>query len=96
MPLNPERVLAGPKPRPKVLSLVSQLSAERFEAIRLVPGTVRYAAQRRAAVPSGAQVKARVYCKRRDDRFTTSATYCSSFRRPKNPRPVSRCLCRKC
>jgi hypothetical protein len=34
VPLNPERVLAGPKPRPKVLSLVSGLAAERFEAGR--------------------------------------------------------------
>ena len=62
VPLNPERVLAGPKPRPKVLSLVSQLSAERFEAIRLVPGTGRYAAQRRAArCRVGPKAKARVY-----------------------------------
>jgi Transposase DDE domain len=62
VPLNPERVLAGPKPRPKVLSLVQQLSADRFEAIRLVPGKGRYAAQQRAArCRVGPKAKARVY-----------------------------------
>lgn len=62
MPLNPERVLAGPKPRPKVLSLVRELAADRFEAVRLVPGQGRYAAQRRAArCRVGPQAKARTY-----------------------------------
>ncbi len=49
VPLNPERVLAGDKPRPKVQSLVRGLSAEQLAPIRLVPGTGPYAAQRRAA-----------------------------------------------
>lgn len=62
VPLNPERVLAGPKPRPKVLSLVAGLSADRLQAIRLVPGKGRYAAQRRAArCRVGPKAKARVY-----------------------------------
>jgi len=62
VPLNPERVLAGPKPRPKVLSLVAGLSAERFEAVRLVPGRGPLAAQRRAArCRVGPQAKARTY-----------------------------------
>jgi hypothetical protein len=62
VPLNPERVLAGPKPRPKVLSLVQDLSAERFEAVRLVPGQGPLAAQRRAArCRVGPQAKARTY-----------------------------------
>lgn len=62
MPLNPERVLAGPKPRPKVLSLVQDLSAERFEAVRLVPGQGPLAALRRAArCRVGPQAKARTY-----------------------------------
>lgn len=61
-PLNPERVLAGPKPRPKVLSLTRDLSAERFEAVRLVPGRGPLAAQRRAArCRVGPQAKARTY-----------------------------------
>ena len=62
VPLNPERVLAGPKPRPKVLSLVGGLAAERFEAVRLVPGQGPLAAQRRAArCRVGPQAKARTY-----------------------------------
>lgn len=62
VPVNPERVLAGPKPRPKVLSLVQDLSAERFEAVRLVPGQGALAAQRRAArCRVGPRAKARTY-----------------------------------
>ena len=62
MPLNPERVLAGDKPRPKVLSLVGTLSADRFEAVRLVPGQGPLAAQRRAArCRVGPKAKARTY-----------------------------------
>jgi hypothetical protein len=62
MPLNPERVLAGAKPRPKVLSLVGTLLADRFEAVRLVPGQGPLAAQRRAArCRVGPKAKARTY-----------------------------------
>ena len=49
VPLNPERVLAGPKPRPKVSSLVSEFSADQFQPVRLHPGTGEFAAQRRAS-----------------------------------------------
>lgn len=35
VPINPERVLAGDKPRPKVKSLVSDFSHKQFRAIRL-------------------------------------------------------------
>lgn len=62
VPLNPERVLAGAKPRPKVLSLLGELDADRFQAIRLQPGKGRYAAQRRASrCRLGPKSKARVY-----------------------------------
>jgi Transposase DDE domain len=62
VPVNPERVLAGPKPRPKVLSLVGGLCADRFEAVRLVPGQGPLAAQRRAArCRVGPQAQARTY-----------------------------------
>ena len=62
VPVNPERVLAGPKPRPKVKSLSEGLSAEHFQAVRLTPGTGAYAAQRRAArCRVGPQAKPRVY-----------------------------------
>jgi hypothetical protein len=49
VPINPERVLAGPKPRPKVWSLASEFSADQFTPVRLHPGTGPYAAQRRAS-----------------------------------------------
>src|SRR5206468_1355562 len=62
VPLNPERVLAGPKPRPKVASLVQDLSARPFTAVRLVPGRGAYAAQRRAApCRVGPRAKARTF-----------------------------------
>jgi hypothetical protein len=62
VPLNPERVFAGPKPRPKVASLVPELSAEHFRAIRLVPGQGPFAAQRRVArCRLGPKVKARTF-----------------------------------
>jgi hypothetical protein len=62
VPINPERVLAGDKPRPKVRTLAAGLSAEQFEAVRLVPGQGAYAAQRRAArCRVGPKSKARTF-----------------------------------
>ena len=62
VPLNPERVLAGPKPRPKVASLAATFSAEHFRAVRLVPGQGPFAAQRRVArCRLGPKVKARTF-----------------------------------
>lgn len=62
VPLNPERVFAGAKPRPKVASLAHELSAEHFRAVRLVPGQGPFAAQRRVArCRLGPKVKARTF-----------------------------------
>jgi hypothetical protein len=62
VPVNPERVLATPKPRPQVRARAAGLAAEHFEAVRLVPGRGRYARQARAAAGRvGPQAKARVY-----------------------------------
>lgn len=62
VPINPERVLAGAAPRPKVKSLAEGLSASHFEAVRLVPGQGVYAAQRRAArCRLGPKAKARTF-----------------------------------
>jgi DDE family transposase len=49
VPMNPERVLAGPKPRPRVWSLASEFSADQFKPIRLHPGSGQFAVQRRAS-----------------------------------------------
>ena len=62
VPLNPERVLAGDKPRVKVRSLTAGWTAEDFQAVRLVPGQGAYAAQRRAArCRVGPKAKARTF-----------------------------------
>lgn len=46
-PGNPQRVLAGKKPRPKVRSLLEQVSRQRFVAVQVHPDSDPYAAQRR-------------------------------------------------
>jgi Transposase DDE domain len=62
VPINPERVLAGDKPRPKVSSLAAGWTAEDYQAVRLVPGQGVYAAQQRAAhCRVGPQAKARTF-----------------------------------
>jgi Transposase DDE domain len=62
VPINPERVLAGTKPRPKIRSLVETFSAQDFEAVGLLPGqgeTARY--QRAATCRWGPKTKERTY-----------------------------------
>jgi hypothetical protein len=49
VPVNPERVLAGAKPRPKVSSLVRGLAAQQFAPVRLVSSQGPFAAPRRVA-----------------------------------------------
>jgi hypothetical protein len=62
VPMNPERVLAGAKPRPKVSSLVKGLTANQFQPVRLYPGRGRYAALRRVSpYRMGPKVKPRTY-----------------------------------
>lgn len=62
VPVNPERVMAGAKPRPKVASLVQRFSADGFAPVRLVPGQGPFAAQRRVArCRLGPKVKGRTY-----------------------------------
>jgi hypothetical protein len=62
VPLNPERVLATAKPRPKVTTLSTGFTAEHFEAVRLVPGQGTDVAQRRPArCRLGPKAKARTF-----------------------------------
>jgi Transposase DDE domain len=62
VPLNPERVFAGAKPRPKVASLVKELKAEQFTPVRLTPGQGPFVAQRRVArCRLGPKVKTRTF-----------------------------------
>lgn len=63
MPLNPERVLAGPKgQRPKIRTQVSGLRADQVVTIRLHAGQGPYVAQRRLSpYRVGPKVKPRTY-----------------------------------
>jgi len=62
VPINPERVLAGEKPRPKVKSLVGGFSSDQFVSVRLLPAEEPLAAQRRAArCRLGSKMKGRTY-----------------------------------
>jgi hypothetical protein len=63
VPMNPERVLAGPKgERPKVRSLVAKFSASQFAPVRLTPGKGQFVAQRRIApCRLGPKVKTRTW-----------------------------------
>lgn len=61
-PVNPERVLTGPKPRPKVSSLVSGFASSQFQTIRLYPGRGDLAVYRRVSpYRIGPKVKPRTY-----------------------------------
>lgn len=46
-PCNPERVLGGPKPRPKVRSLLKDWSSFSLQTVRFSPGRGKYVAYRR-------------------------------------------------
>jgi hypothetical protein len=63
VPLNPERVLAGPKgQRPKVRTLIHGLTADQLVAIRLHAGQGSHVAQRRVSpCRLGPKVKPRTY-----------------------------------
>lgn len=62
VPINPERVLAGAKPRPKVRSLATGLSADLLQAVRLTPGQGAWAAMQRASrCRVGRQAQARTF-----------------------------------
>jgi len=63
VPVNPERVLAGPKgQRPKIRSLVASLQAKDFQAVRLDPGCGEARRHRRLSrYRVGPKVKRRTY-----------------------------------
>lgn len=61
-PCNPERVLAGPKPRPQVRSLFKDWSSLSPQTIRLFPGQGKYVAYRRISPHRiGPKAKPRTY-----------------------------------
>ena len=69
VPMNPERVLAGPKPRPKVWSLAKGLTAKQLKAVRLYPQRGEYVARRRlSAYRIGPKVKPRTFYAHQESR----------------------------
>lgn len=73
VPMNPERVLAGPKPRPRVWALAKELTAEQLKAIRLYPNQGEYVAVRRlSAYRIGPKVKPRTYYAHKESRDVQS------------------------
>lgn len=61
VPINPERVFAGEKPRPKVRLLANELTARQFQAIRLDPNTSTVAMRRLSKYRIGPKIKSRIY-----------------------------------
>ena len=62
VPCNPERVLAGEKPRPKVRSLLKDWSKKSLKTIRFVPAKGKYAEYRRLSrYRIGPKAKSRTY-----------------------------------
>ena len=62
VPCNPERVLAGEKPRPKVRSLLKDWSKKSLKTIRFIPANGKYAEYRRLSrYRIGPKAKSRTY-----------------------------------
>jgi hypothetical protein len=62
VPINPERVLAGPKPRPKVCSLVEKICIQKLACIKVQAGVGKYVHYRRVSkCRIGPKIKPRMY-----------------------------------
>ena len=62
VPINPERVLAGPKPRPKVCSLVEKICIQKLACIKVQAGVGKYVNYRRVSkCRIGPKIKPRMY-----------------------------------
>ena len=73
VPMNPERVLSGPKPRPKVSSLASEFSADQFTPVELHSGSGQFAIQRRASkYRVGRKAKSRIFYAHQETRDVQS------------------------
>jgi Transposase DDE domain len=73
VPMNPERVVAGAKPRPKVWSLVKGLTGKQFKPVRLYPGRGCYVAMRRLSpYRIGPKVKPRTFYVHQESRAVHS------------------------
>ncbi len=94
-PANPERVLAGEKPRPKVSSRISDMTARQFSPIRLKPNQGDYVAQRRvSACRIGPKVKTKTFYARKErlqvHNIGKVQVVFSMKKEPKNGKPIDR------
>lgn len=94
-PSNPERVLAGEKPRPKVSSRISAMTARQFSPIRLTPTKGDYVAQRRvSACRIGPKAKTKTFYahKERLDVHNVGKVQVvfSTKDKPQNGKPIDR------
>ncbi len=94
-PANPERVLAGDKPRPKLSSRISDLTARQFSPIRLTPTQGDYVAQRRvSACRIGPKVKTRTFYAHKERLAVHNVgevqVVFSTKEKPKNGKPIER------
>jgi IS4 transposase len=94
-PANPERVLAGEKPRPRVSSRISDMTARQFSPIRLVPTQGDYVRQRRvSACRIGPKAKTRTFYARKERLLVhnvgTVQVVFSTKEKPENGKPIDR------
>lgn len=94
-PVNPERVLAGEKPRPKVSSRISDLTARQFSPIRLTPTKGDYVRQRRvSACRMGPKAKTRTFYAHKErldvHNVGTVQVVFSTKEKPENGKPIDR------
>jgi hypothetical protein len=94
-PANPERVLAGEKPRPKLSSRISDLSSRQFSPIRLTPAKGDYVAQRRvSACRIGPRAKTRTFYAKQERLSVHNVgqvqVVFSTKEKPTNGKPIER------
>ena len=94
-PANPERVLTGEKPRPKVSSRISDMTARQFSPIRLKPTQGDYVAQRRvSACRIGPKAKTKTFYARKERLQVHNVgkvqVVFSTKEKPKNGKPIDR------
>jgi len=94
-PANPERVLAGEKPRPKVSSRISTMTVRQFSPIRLTPAKGDYVAQRRvSACRIGPKAKTRTFYAHKERLHVHHVGYVqvvfSTKDKPQNGKPIDR------
>jgi len=94
-PANPERVLAGDKPRPKVSSRISDMTARQFSPIRLKPTQGDYVRQRRvSACRIGPKAKTKTFYARKERLQVHNVgkvqVVFSTKEKPENGKPIDR------